>query len=58
VKLGGTSSVGQLFTHKFGAVSIMPVAEIDFIGDDWATLGLTVEVNLDSAGKFGTTTEN
>jgi hypothetical protein len=58
MKLVGTNAVGKLFTHKFGAVSIMPDAEIDFIGDDWATLGLTVEVNLDSAGKFGTTTEN
>lgn len=58
LKLVGANSVGRLFTHKFGAVSVMPDQEIDFIGDDWATLGLTVEVNLDSAGKFGTTTEN
>jgi hypothetical protein len=57
VKLVGSNSVGNTFTHRFKSVSVTPDAEVDFIGDDWAVLSLKMEVNLDSDSVYGTTTE-
>lgn len=53
VKLEQTNEVGNKFSWFFGNVSFIPGKEIEVIGNNWMTVEITGEVNMDVNGEFG-----
>ena len=53
----GTNDIGPRFTVLLPNVSITPQGEVGFITDEWGTLEVSGDVNLDGTGSFGTVTQ-